>query len=181
MPEQKKATPGLADFIEDKLDGDVKQSLLDFIAYCKANQMPIRLSSGYLWGVFYKGKRVATIEITTKGYRRGQHVYDDDAWMVSVSYLNYNTIESPKLDQFIKEENLTETVRKNVAYCKGCLKACIGAQEPGLERKIAGEVFRKVCVCCQSFKNPDAEAMDCVKKLMEFRKNVILCENTNKA
>jgi len=171
MPDEKTTRPTLSDFIEGKLDGSAKQSLLDFIEYCKANKMPIRLSSGYLWGVYYKGKRVATIEITVKGVRRGQYTHKDDSWIIGVSYVNF---ESNEIENLIKNENLSETICANITYCKGCLKGCVGNQSQGITRKIAGKVFNKVCLSGVGFKNPDVEALDCVKKLMEIRKNHIL-------
>jgi hypothetical protein len=136
--------------------------------------MSIKLSSGYLWGVHFKGKRVATIEITVKGYRRGQYTYVDNSWIIGVCYLN---VESPEFENFIMSENLSEIIWANVSYCKGCLKAYIGNQPPGVNKIIAGKVFNKVSVCGNiKFINPDAEALDCVKKLMEIRKCNIIAE-----
>jgi len=178
MSEQKKARPELSDFIEGILEGDIKQKLLEFTEYCKASKMPVRLSSGYLWGVYFKGKRVATVEITVKGNRRGQYTHEDNSWIIGICYLNYG---SPDFESYAKDENLSKIIWQNIAYCKGCLKACIGNQAPGLDKKIAGKIFNKVCVSGVGFKNPDDEALDCVKKLMEFRKNSIISENAKKS
>jgi len=187
MPEQKadsprqkqtKTRPELSDFIDGILEGDVKQSLLYFLEYCKTNKSLIRLSSGYLWGVYFKGKRVATIEITAKGSRRGHYTYDDNSWIIGVCYLD---VTSPEFENFAVNEKLTGIIWKNVGYCKNCLKTCVGAQEPGLNKKIAGKMFNKVSICGYvKFKNPDAEALDCVKKLMELRKSNIISENAKK-
>jgi len=176
MSEQKK-TP-LADFIEGILEGGVGQSLLDFIDYCQSKKMPIRLSSGYLWSVFFKGKRVASIEITVKGNRRGQYTHQDNSWIIHVCYLD---VESLAFEEYAKTERLTEIVWANIGYCKRCLKSCVSAVEPGLDRKIAGRMFHQVGVCGDiKFKNPDSAAMDCVKKLMDLRKNHIIAESVKK-
>jgi len=168
----------LSNFVEGILDGGIKQTLLDFIEYCKANKMSIRLSSGYLWGVHFKGKRVATIEITVKGMCRGQHTHEDNSWIISVCYLN---VESPEFENFTKNENLSDIIWQNISYCKGCLKTCVANQAPGLDKKIAGKMFHKVSVCGYiKFKNPAAERLDCVKKLMELRRNKIIFENAKK-
>ncbi|MHB1483106.1 MAG: hypothetical protein ACYCYI_00430 [Saccharofermentanales bacterium] len=177
MPEQKetkvaKVRPELSNFIEDKLDGDIKQSLLDFIEYCKADKMAVKLSSGYMWSVHYKGKRVASIEITVKGMCRGQYTHKDNSWIIAVCYLD---VESLEFENFIKSENLSEIIWENISYCKGCLKTCIGNQPPGLNKKIAGKVFDKVSVCGYiKFKNPGIEELVCIKKLMGIRKNNII-------
>ena len=172
---RRNARPGLPDFIEGLLAGDEKKTLLGFEEYCKANKMAVRLSSGYLWGVYFKGKRVATIQIAVKGMRRGQYMQKDNSWIVGVCYLN---AESPEFEKFAAEEKLTETIWANVTHCKGCLKACIGNQPPGVEKRIAGKVFRKACVACGgvSFENPNAEALECVKKMMGMRMRDIASE-----
>lgn len=174
MAEQKeiKDRPELLSFIEDKLDGENKQSLLEFIKYCKENKMSVKLSSGYIWSIHFKAKRVASIEITVKDTRRGQYTHKDDSWIINVCYLD---IESPEFDDFVECENLSETIWKNISFCKGCLKACIGNQPPGLNKKIAGKAFDKVSACGYiKFKNPDSDALTCVKKMMELRKKDIL-------
>lgn len=169
--------PVLSDSIEGIIDGEAKRILLDFIEYCKENRMSVRLSSGTLWGVFYKGKRVATIEITIAGTRKGQYMFKDNAWIINVCYLN---VESAEFEDLVVKENLSEIIYNNVCHCKGCLKACIGNQTPGVSKKILGRVFNKVCVYVGglSFKNPDIKTLNCVKKLMKLRKNHIIVGNT---
>jgi hypothetical protein len=175
MPETPNTRADLSGFIEGKLEGAAKQTLLDFLAWCKAGKMPVRLSLGCLWGVHFKSKRVATIEITVKGARRGQYTHEDNAWLIGFYYIQY---ASPDFEAFAKSEKISETVWDNVAHCKESLKACYGSKPPGVERKIAGKIFNKICVGCGgvAFKNPGAETLECVKKLVEFRKKSILAE-----
>lgn len=176
LQEKKKSVrPQLPEFVEGILDDGNKQTLLDFIEYCKSNKMSIRFSSGTRWKVCFKGKRVAKIEISVAGLRRGQYTFKNNAWIIDVCYLN---IESPEFESLIKSEGLTEVVYQNICHCKGCLKACIGNQVPGVDKKVLGKVFRQVCVEVGglSFENPDSAALLCVKKLMDLRKNHILLE-----
>jgi len=167
---EKNACSDLSSFIDGVLEDDEKQSLLDFLEYCKTNKMPVRHSSGCLWGVYFKGKRAALIQITIKGNFRGQYIFEDTSWIVSTCYLDYG---SKEIEEYAEKENIKEIIWKNTSYCKGCLKTCIGNQPPGLCKKIVGKDFNKICLGGVAFKNPDNEAMDCVKKLLEIRKHDI--------
>ena len=172
MEKKTKAHPELTEFIEGVIDGDTKQILLDFIDYCKANRMSVRFSSGTRWGIYFKGKRVATIEISVAGSRRGQYTWKDNAWTINICYLN---VESAEFEALAVKEDLSEIIYHNICHCMGCLKTCIGNQTPGVSKKVLGKVYKKVCVDVNglSFKNPDLKTLDCVKKLMEIRKNDI--------
>jgi len=164
---QSAAHPELLDTIEECLAGDVKQTALDFVDYCKANKMPIRWGATYQWYVYYKSKHIACISLRFKGMVNGsigtRVEIKENSCHIQLSYLN---AESPAFEDFIKRENLSEVIWKNVKHCQGCLKTCVPR-----ERTILGRKFDGVAICNDIwFQNPDAAALGCIKELLDTRR-----------
>lgn len=126
--------------------------------------MPLRHSSENRWGIHFKGKRLATIEKTVAGEKRGRYTYRENAWVINICYLNS---ESPEFEKLEADEGLTDIIHKNICHCVGCLKKCIGNQAPGVSKKILGKEIKKICVFVGgiSFKKPDTKTLNCVKNV----------------
>lgn len=150
--EQKKTKPKIEDIIYDLLKGNRKQDALDFVAYVKSLKMTPQWASANSWAVSYKNKRVCYIKV------------GNDSWYIrpSVSY-------DSSYENFISSENLEEVVWKNIHFCRRCGKCA-----PGKHETILGRAFDNVCYSIQlELHNPDATALNCAKKLVVFRRNVI--------
>jgi hypothetical protein len=66
------------------------------------------------------------------------------------------------------DDHMKEIARAHVNFCANC-----GSCSPGKRKVIFGEEFDHVCNADMAFHVPDAEALECVKKLLEMRKNEI--------
>jgi len=165
--EQKKTKPEVETVISEALDGDLREGALAFAAYCRANKMKPMWSSGNIWTFKYKGKRVGSIRVRVRGMLLGKLDIVEHSWYVHVHYLD---MSSPAFEKFATDEALQDVVWKNAKHCESCLTTCA----PGRDRVIAGRLFHNICVADGIyFKNPDDEAMECVRKLIEYRKSGI--------
>ena len=75
---------------------------------------------------------------------------------------------SNEYEGFPINENTKEIARANVVKCGGCGGANNCA--PGKTEVIFGQEFENVCNAVMAFYMPDAEALECVKKLLDMRK-----------
>jgi len=55
-------------------------------------------------------------------------------------------------------------------FCDSCTESC----GKGTRKRILGKEFDNVCSSSFAFGNPDGDALECVKKLLEMRKRAIL-------
>jgi len=161
---QTKNHPDLLESIDDCLTGDIKQTMLDFVEYCNEHKMRIQWGSTYQWYVYFRSKHIASIQLRFKGGRLGKSIiYQDNSCGISLMYLK---AESPEFENFIRDNELSEVIWKNVKHCEGCLKTCVPREET-----ILGKQFSNVAICRSIwFKNPDAEALECIKKLLDIRR-----------
>jgi hypothetical protein len=160
MPEQT-----IENFIAEILTGDAQKNVLEFVAYLRAIEMQFERGKGYwegklYWMVKYKKEYVCFILIGSeeKPGPGPLTIWSDDS--------DSNWFEDFPLDECIKE-----VAWKNVDICGNCG----GCGNPGGTHKtVFGKEFDNVCRTTLRFTNPDAEALECVKKMVEIRKNDIL-------
>ena len=158
MPEQK-----IESLIGEALTGDAQKYALDFVAYLRANGMLFEKGEGYwegklYWYVKYKNQSVCYLFINPDEENlKPWTIWSDDS--------GSNCFEDAPLNGQLKE-----TVWKNVDFCGNCGGDC----SPGTRKTIFGKEFKNVCRSALIFINPDAEALECVKKMVEIRKNDIL-------
>jgi hypothetical protein len=155
--EQKKIKPKVEDVINDLLSGDRKQAALDFVAFIKSYRMTPQWASANSWAVSYKGKRVCYIKVS-------DYVAEDGSWYIRPS-VDYND----ELFDFIENEKFTEIIWDNLHYCRAC-----GRCAPGRRVTVCGREFDHVCHgILFEFHNPDTATLDCAKKLVDFRRDII--------
>ena len=129
------------------LRGGALQNALDFAAYLKANGMTF---TGVHCEVNYLGKCVCYLDIhggSWSIWSEGEYGKDGD----------------------ILSERMKEIAWANVSRCVNCGNKC----SPGNHKTIFGKEFTHVCNAVMMFRNPDAEALACIKKLIEIRKLAI--------
>ena len=160
MPEQ-----GIENIIGEVLTGDAKKNALDFFAYLWANEMLFERGKGYwenkfYWMIKYKDEYVCFILVGSEDKTGPESwiIWSDDS-------------DSNWFADFPVNERIKEIAWKNVDICGNCG----GCNNPGGTRKIIfKKEFNNVCRTTMKFINPDVEALECAKKMVEIRKNDIL-------
>jgi hypothetical protein len=161
MPEQ-----SIENFIAEVLAGDAQHNALEFVAYLRASEMQFERGKGYwegklYWMIKYKDEYVCFILINgseDKTEPEGLTIWSDDS-------------DSNCFEDFPLEEQLKKVAWKNVDICGNCG----GCGKPGGTRKtIFGREFNNVCRTTMRFTDPDTDALECIKKMVEIRKNDIL-------
>jgi hypothetical protein len=161
MPEQP-----IENYIAEVLTGDAQKSALEFASYLRASEMQFEKGRGYwedklYWMIKYKDEYVCFILINgseDKNEPEGLTIWSDDSG-------------SNWFEDFPLDEHMKEVAWKNVDICGNCG----GCGNPGGKRKtIFGKEFNNVCRTTLRFTNPDVEALEFLKKMVEIRKNDIL-------
>lgn len=158
--------PRIEHAINETLIGDTQRNALAFVAYLSTNEiLSVRLATGYwedkLYFVCsYRGKSVCYILIN--GYEEG-------SWVIWSDDSGSNWFEEFPLDEHTKE-----IAWRNVDVCTG--GNCAGCSNPGrgTRKTIFGKEINHVCGTAMKFINPDAETVECMKRIFEMRKNDIL-------
>jgi len=153
---QRMVRPKIEDAIGDLLDGDKLKIALAFIAYLRENKLTPQWASGNSWKVSYKNYTVCYIRACD-----GIH-------------FNYNLeAGSWHIQPFIGEydaSSLSDEFKEIVWSNK---KSCCGGCSVRLNT-ILGKVYNEnACEKSIVFDNPDVNEIECIKKLLEMRKNAI--------
>jgi len=156
--EQKILKPKIEDVICECLDGDMRQAASDFADYVKSMKMSPRWTNRNAWVVNYKGRGVCKIYV------------GDNAWLIRPSF---NHDYDDALFAFLLEERLEDIIWENIYHCRAC-----GKSPSTCMRKSAivlGREFKGVCSCILfQFRNPSCVAIECVKKLIDYRRTTII-------
>lgn len=167
--EQQKTKPKIEDVVGDLLDGDRLKNALEFITYLRENKMNPRWFAQNCWHTYYKGKFFCSIRIhgiKQDGIRYG---LEPGSWHFGRNW--YNGFYLPddlscEFEDSISYDNFKNFVWANVRPCKNCM-CC----KPGQSGIYLGKKFDSVCGL--RIENPDAEALEHTKKLIEYCKSVI--------
>ena len=155
--EQKLIKPKIEDIILECLNDEKKQASLDFVFYIKSLKMTPRWTNKNAWVVSYKGKGVCKIYVW------------DNGWFIRPSF-NYDYTD--ELMTFIVENKLEETIWNNIYHCRACGKSPATCMQKS--KIILGKEFKGVCSCVLfQFQNPNTNTIECVKKLIDYRRITI--------
>ena len=170
--------PKIEDFINELLDGEMRENALDFVAWLRANKFGISATSNSLsWKVTCKGKTVCRIMDMTK-----------DRWHIE----NYpdnveRQLELTKgLEELIVRENMQDVIWTHMTARKcrlcnpeRCAKQFGGdaATFTGCTKVYFGREFKHLCKYTSDFYNPDKRAVECNKKICDLKKQNILSSN----
>ena len=152
-------------YIGNTLIGDARINAAGFIEYLLKSELQFERGKGYwadklYWMIKYKGEYVCFVLISG-----GKDNTELDGWVIWSDDSGSNWFADDSSD-----ERLKEIAWKYVDICGNCG----GCKNPGGSRKtIFGKGFDNVCLTAMKFDNPDAETVECVKKLMELRKSDI--------
>lgn len=167
--EQKKTKPKIEDVIGDLLEGDRLKNALDFIAYLRGNEMTLRWSAQNCWSIFYKSKGFCTIRIRGKNQSGMSYGLEPGSWHFGRNwYPDFYLPEdlSGEFKDSVSYGKFKEFIWSNVTPCKKCMCCAPGRNEIHLGKKFDS-------VCGLRIENPDAEALEHTKKLIEHCKKVI--------
>jgi len=151
MPKNDK--PVIEDSICELLGGDARKNALDFVAYLRENKLNPQWSAANAWKVNHKTFSVCFIRL------HGSADYHNLAagdWHILpfIGEHDANALSSEH----------REIAWANKKECKTCGQC--GLQLDG----IFGKKFATACEGSILFRNPDAAAVQCAKKLIELRK-----------
>ena len=162
------STDKIENHITNYLTGYAQKNALDFISYLTKHEMQFERGGGYwekklYWCVNYKGQSVCYILI----YSPASTIDSTEPWVVWSDDSYTNPFEDHQLDECIKE-----IAWKNVDIC-GNVNGDCGGCKGKISKIIFGKKFDNVCGTIFRFNNPDADAVECAKKIVAIRKHVI--------
>ena len=137
--------------INDTLTGDTLINAQAFAAYLRANEM---VAGGPHGEVSYQGKCVCYVHIDGSAQKPGP-------WIIWTEGDYSREHADVPMDARMKE-----IAWANVNFCGDCGAGC----SPGSRKTVFGKEFDNVCGAVMAFNDPDAEALACVKKLLEMRR-----------
>ena len=153
MPEQNKK---LEDAFNKFFNGAQLKNALDFEEFCRVNKI---VYDGE-YEMHYKGELTCYIDTPTEQQKRWR------IWTVG----DYST----EYDGFPIDERTKKVAWSNVVKCGNC-DGC--DRDPGKTEVIFGKEFTNVCNgkndLAMRFTNPDAETLECAKKMVEMTKYAI--------
>ena len=181
--QQKEIKPLIEDIINEYLDGDIKNTALDFVAYIRENNMKPVWALTNSWKISYKSKGIFYIRICME---KKYNAYGPigTSWVITPYFSHIHEYE-----ESIVNEGLHNIICDNVFHCvhsgrsdssgAGCNpnKSCAG----GATKTVFGKELKGLCVSRPLiwFYDPDETAIDCIKRLLELEQNARE-ENKNK-
>ena len=146
-------TPNIEDEISSKLSGDMQKNALDFVAYLRALGMTNHAT--YSSAFEYGGKWACILVIL------------DDDWMICDNPLTKHYDDFP-VDIKLKEFALAHV--KKCDMCGGGAVDGCGHEDQGANKMIFGKYHENLCSSEVHFFNPDTEALENLKILMQLWK-----------
>ena len=152
----------IEDKMKDVLDGTVLQDALAFAKFLQACDVEVSgVDADGGVQVTYNGDSIGFILV--KG-GEGNH----EPWIIWLEG-DYSSMNA----KVPFDERMKEIVWANVNPCGSEL--CGNCSEPGIRRIVFGKEFNNICrYTTLKFVAPDAEALKCLDKVFEMRKNEIL-------
>ena len=165
--QQYKSRPRIEDFIsESEFDAKIKNTILDFTSYLRANKMPPQWAAINSWKFLYKKQRIGYIRLIN-----GSWFFD----YIIPKNEKFQELNKPiltidkKFENYAADEYLKDFIWDNVNYCTNCIST--GHCSPK-NINIFGKDYKKLCWNGNlRFKNPNAEEVEKLKKLYEYLKN----------
>lgn len=156
--------------VRQELTGDDQRKTLDFVSFLRSNDMEFIRGDGYwanqhYWYVRYMGEDVCYTLVNGTGDEKDSAPLA--VWSETSDSSDGAWYESCPLD-----EHTRAIAWSNVDYCAKCTPGslCYG----GMRKTVFGREFNGVCRCTFRFDKPDDSELECIKRLIEIRKNDIL-------
>ncbi len=146
------ANRNMEDAAKDMLEGGARANALDFIAFLRGKGIPLGEGDTY-WDVSLNGENVCFLWIDGQEAAPGP-------WTIWSDQMP-DTFADAQAEQGVRE-----TAWANVNICGNC-GGCDNVG--GTRKRVLGREFDHLCNSTLAFTNPDADALDCAKRMMEIR------------
>jgi len=147
------------------LKGEAQKNALEFVDYLKSNGFVFHDSDNYFWHPTYKNKELCVINVEIND--DGTSSFDTMWSLLPSAWENWSDGENMECPV---DERTKEIIWANVRPCE--ITDC-GDCSPGICKIILGKEFKNLCGCFLGIYAPDAETVDCMKKLVDGIKNDI--------
>jgi len=135
------------------LEGKSQENALDFAAFLKSNNLATGENHGT---VTYEGNVIAYIHMDGKNEVPGP-------WTI------WPSVTGTIPEGFTLDERMKEIAWANINVCGKCGGECA----PGSTKTVYGKEFDNICGAILQFTNPDADALKCVKTMLQLIKHDI--------
>ena len=150
------------EYIKENLTGDTQQNALNFVQYLVS--IGITAGGSVNDGEFiYKGKKVCNTYFGNSKYSGYP-----EPWTIWTAGEYSKEVESVPFNDRMKE-----IAWANIHYCDDNCPNKKTWCSAGQRKVIFDREFDNICVSVIGFTDPDAEAVECAKKLMEMKKHAI--------
>jgi len=151
-------------YICENLEENAQKNALDFAAFLRASEMQLERCGGYwedklYWAVNYHDQSVCYILIDDKEKPCRWTIWSDDSgsqWFADVPL----------------DDRMKNIVWDNVDVCEKTDRCFDGCRRSS--KTIFGKAIDNVCGTAIKFEDPNAETVECMKKIFEIRKNCLL-------
>jgi len=156
---EKKSKPKIDEVVGNIINEENLGNALDLISFIKENKISLRWSSTNCWQLYYKSKRIGIIRMTEKAYP--MYALGASSWLFAPWGLD-------DILEIVADDNpkAKEIILSNVRQCNSC-SSC----GPGHKRTFLGRQFDKACHAGISMINPDKVTVNCIKRMLEVKKN----------
>lgn len=153
---EKIAKQDIVDVVNNVLHGDTQKRALDFVAYLSDNKINAQWSATNAWKISYQSFSVCFIRLygTAEYYN-----LKENSWQITPFIGEYDA--SSLSDEF------KEIVWAKKRTCQICGKCALQLDH------VFGKKYDYVCEKSIVFSNPDAKEIECIKKLIDLRRNAI--------
>lgn len=159
----KNSKPEMEAVLGEALCGGALKTALDLTAFLRENKMKPVWSAANVWKVTYKTYTVCFMRL----YGAAEyHGLQEGTWQMIPFIGEYEVSALPDADK--------EIVWKNKRTCANCGVCCLQLEH------VFGKAYDHACEKSVVFINPDARDAECIKKLIELRKNAVKEGNAKK-
>lgn len=159
----------IEDVIGGVLKGESQKNALDFVAYLRMNGIPLEEAENY-WEVKYNNETVCFVWVDGSDEVPGPWTI----WSAQVPGAWATWSDGEHKGEYVPfpiDEHIREIAWANVNVCGNCG----GCNNPsGMRKTVLGREFDNLCNSTMAFTNPDIEALNCAKKMIDIRKSEIL-------
>lgn len=154
----------MEDVIGAVLNGEARRNALDFAAHLRSHGIPLAEAENY-WEVAYNGKSVCFLMITGSGDAPGPWtIWSDQEPGSWVAWREDGTDRGAR-EIRPEDESVRETAWANLNRCASCGGEC----SPGKRKTVLGKAFDGLCSSALAFTDPDTEALNCAKRMVDAR------------
>ena len=156
----------IIDYIDENLNGDAKQTALDFVNFLNSKQLTFYKDVCDCWKdkIYYwvKFNDECVCFIAIADPEEPQNLWT--VW----------SDESKLYEDYIVDEEIKTIAWKNIDLCGNC-SSCGGGQS----KKVFGKTFARVCGCTFRIDNPTAKDTPFLEKMVEIKINDICNKGSN--